>query len=66
MNIEESNFEADFVAVIKQRKASGIDKLISRLSSQFGDEENLNVSRSLIELLEVTEFCAIVARKNNI
>lgn len=66
MNIEESNFEPEYAEQIKLRKQAAIAKFIDKLSDSFGEEENINASQVLNELLDVTEFCAVVARKSNI
>jgi predicted DNA-binding ribbon-helix-helix protein len=66
MNVEESNFDTDFVATIKAQKQVAISKLIDKLSDEFDENENMNAALTLVDLIETTEFCAMVARKPNI
>lgn len=66
MNIEEGNFTEELAATIKKRKISVITKLVNKLGSDTDDEECLNATAILTELIDSAEFFNIINRKPTI
>jgi hypothetical protein len=64
MNIEESNFSEEVAAIIQKRKFTVITKLVNKLDNE--DEESQNVANVLQELIQVSDFFSIIARKPTI
>jgi hypothetical protein len=60
MKIEEGNFTDELANIIKKRKNSVIHKLVNKLSSDTDDEECLNATTILTELIEVNDFFNIM------
>ena len=66
MNVVETNFEEDLVPVIREKKLKVMNQLADKLSKNHSDEDNLNASTVIIELLEVREFFSVVANTQTI
>jgi len=66
MKIEEGNFTDELATIIKKRKISVISKLVNKLGSDTDDEECLNATTILNELIEVNDFFNIINRKPTI
>jgi hypothetical protein len=66
MKIEEGNFTDALATTIKKRKISVITKLVNKLVSDTDDEECLNATAILTELIEVADFFNIINRKDTI
>ena len=66
MNIEEGNFTEELAATIKKRNISVITKLVNKLGSDTDDEECLNATAILTELIDSADFFYIRNRKPTI
>ena len=62
MKIEEGNFTDSLAATIKQRKIAVIGKLVNKLGSDTDDENCLNATAILTELIDVADYFQIVNR----
>lgn len=66
MKIEEGNFTDELSTIIKKRKIAVIRKLVNKLSSETEDEECLNATTVLNELIEVNDLFNIINHKYTI
>jgi hypothetical protein len=72
LNVEESNFEHEFAQQMKAKKVETIPKIINKLvGKESGDQywvedENLNACMILMQLLDVTDFFRVIAKRSTI
>jgi hypothetical protein len=66
LKIEEGNFTDELANTIKKRKSLVVNKLINKLSSDTDDEECLNASSVLNELIDINWYFSIINRPNAI
>jgi len=60
LKIEEGNFTDELANTIKKRKVSFITKLVNKLGSETDDEECLNASSVLHELIDINCYFNII------
>ena len=53
MNIVDTNFDGDLATRIQEKKQKVLNELIDKLSGDKTDEENMNASSIIIELVEL-------------
>ena len=64
INIEENNFSEELACIIQKRKIAVITKLVNKLDNE--DDESQSVANVLQELIQVSDFFSIIARKPTI
>ena len=53
MNIVDTNFDGELATQIQEKKQKVLNELIEKLASDKLDEENMNASSIIIELMEL-------------
>jgi len=66
MKIEEGNFTDSLATIIKKRKVSVIKKLVNKLASQTDDEDCLNATAILTELIDAADSFNLLNQLPNI
>jgi len=66
MKIEEGNFTDSLATIIKKRKVSVIKKLVNKLASQTDDEDCLNATAILTELIDAAASFNVLNQLPNI
>ena len=63
MNIVDTNFDGELATQIQEKKQKVLNELIEKLSSDKLDEENMNASSIITELMELKQFYAMISKR---
>ena len=63
MNIVDTNFDGDLSTQIQEKKQKVLNELIEKLQSDKLDEENMNASAIIIELVELKQFYTMLSKR---
>ena len=66
MNIVDTNFDGDLATQIQEKKQKILSELIEKLQGDRQDEENMNASAIICELMEVKQYYSMLSRKANL
>ena len=64
MNIVDTNFDGDLAAQILEKKQNVLAQLIEKLSADKSDEENMNASSIVSELMELKQFYTMISKRS--
>jgi hypothetical protein len=60
---QETDYEQEILDQIKIKQQTAIEKLVDRLGPQFTEEDNMNASTILQDLIEKKEFFTLICKK---